>query len=158
MPIFRLPEFLLGVTAYLMMRKLPALSHRAPAIALVLLALTTAYLGFLGKLLPIYVGHNWIMIPLVGFSLIALFTKGGMLGGTIPVYLGKISYSFYCFQFHVIMFVILIMPGYSTHGVAFLASCFALLLAVSSISFHWWEEPARRFLRARYALQRSDRQ
>jgi peptidoglycan/LPS O-acetylase OafA/YrhL len=159
MPIFRLPEFTLGSCLYLLSahgigRTLP---RWLPYVAL---SFFLAYLGIVGNGLGLYVGHHWIVLPLIGLFLVTL-TNGRnsfahLLDNKLAVWLGKISYCFYSFQPLVILnlishhdAIVEAAPMFANHWLLALAT-FVVLLGVATISYYIIEEPLRTRIRARY--------
>ena len=159
MPIYRLPEFVLGVCACLLA---PHVWRRARGDAACLLAVLglVAYLGFAGAWLPLYVGHNWLVLPVVALVLVTLAQSRGLLTRALSwgplVWAGKVSYCFYSFQPLILLPLIeyrerLVqvapwLKNNRTLGIlAFLA-----LLGVSGLAHHFIEEPLRLLLRRRY--------
>ncbi|VTU21359.1 Acyltransferase family protein [Variovorax sp. PBS-H4] len=156
MPIFRLPEFLLGCCVCLAWQS-GRLKPIGNAGQFVLILLFCIYLGIAGPMLPLYVGHNWISIPVI--ALVTLNVAHGKsylaaLLSTRPfVWLGKISYSFYSFQ----ALVILMLVNYHDRWVRRFSMLennlllaivtFVVLLLISALSHHLIEEPARRLIR-----------
>lgn len=158
MPIFRISEFIIGMTTYHLMLKSSSLSVSSGKILLGLLIVTIVYLATIGPKLPIFVGHNWLLIPTVSMALIA-FTNGTTIfakfsKSKLMVYLGRISYCFYCFQVHVLTFLMFLMPNYRDYAWAFFAISLALLIGVSSFFFHFLEEPARKFVKHKFLFEK----
>ena len=159
MPIFRFPEFLLGVCIFLIFRKVPDVMCNW-IFSIVVTLVVFVYLGYFGPVMPIYVGHNWLILPAVGFMLLALAGGKGpvsaLLATSTFVWLGKISYCFYSFQ--VVMILMLIshhdklvaaLPVFA-NGKVLAASAFIILLALSAIGYYFIEEPARYWIRRKY--------
>lgn len=159
MPIFRFPEFLLGVCVFLFLRKAPDVrcyfifSIIVPLIVLI-------YLGYFGPVMPIYVGHNWLILPAVGLMLSALACGKGpvsaLLATTTFVWLGKISYCFYSFQ---VVMILMLMSHYDklvaalpvfANGKLLAASAFMMLVVLSAVGYYLIEEPARYWIRHKY--------
>lgn len=70
-PIYRFPEFLIGVCLYLATRLNP--NYKMPSIfQLVTPIIFVIYLGFFGPKMPIYVGHNWITLPAAALMIFSL--------------------------------------------------------------------------------------
>lgn len=156
MPIFRLPEFVIGICVCLLVRhglwKSRNAWWQAAALAVLLV-----YLGFAGNLMHLYIGHNWIVLPVIAFVIGSLSTGGGWLAAILStrvfLWLGKISYSFYSFQ----LIILLSPPSYHSEIVAMvpaladskllLVAALAGLVIVSGLAFHLIEDPARRLIR-----------
>lgn len=155
MPIYRLPEFLIGVCSYLAFRNkckfVSKFKQRHQVIALLSVGL---YFGIFGFKILDYVGHNWIVLPFISFMILSLSSGKGILVSCLSnsffVWLGKISYCFYSFQALVILFslsyhnrIVTMMPLLSNNKI-FLLFSLAILLILSAIGYYLIEEPARR--------------
>jgi peptidoglycan/LPS O-acetylase OafA/YrhL len=106
-----------------------------------------------------WIGHNWVVLPVIALTIFSLTQKPGMIGATLslkPVlWLGKISYSFYSLQ------LLLLLYLQSNHGalvehfpalgdnVILLAVSLLVLIGMSGLSYHLVEEPARLWLTSR---------
>ena len=105
LPAFRLPEFLCGIIAHRLVCNLH-FSKKLRYTLVAILAVSVLHVALLGTVLPGYTLHNWIVIPGVSASLALLYDasrKGrGFFENGGFVWLGKISYCFYSFQFHVL--------------------------------------------------------
>lgn len=156
MPVFRLPEFLVGVCSFLLIRRGFIYQHGVLA-QIIVTFLFLLYLGFIGSRMAIYVGHNWIVIPVVAFMIFSLSNNKGIisliLSSRIFVWLGKISYCFYSFQ----AFIILLMITYHaklvetipilSNNIVLMAVSFLVLVAMSAAGYYLIEEPTRKFIR-----------
>ena len=114
------------------------------------------YLGVAGSKMPLYVGHNWIALPVVAFMILSLSDGKGriasILGAQVFVWLGKISYCFYSFQALVILCLlsyhdrlIRVMPSLEDNMALAIASL-AVLVALSAAGYYLIEEPALRWI------------
>ena len=159
-PVYRLPEFVFGVCVYLATR------HARPgrwvdgACLIAVLGLA-AYLGLVGMRLPLYVGHDWLVLPVIALVLVALSQPRGLVVAALAspplAWAGRVSYCFYSFQ----PLVILPLLSYREQlarriplladNRALALAAFLLLLGVSGIAYHVLEEPLRRRLRDRFA-------
>lgn len=153
MPIFRPCEFVLGMITVPTVRLSAGEVGGLGYLSLALTCVCLAYLGLVGGKLPLYVGHNWIIIPAVAFLLIALSTGRGFvsrfLASKIMDWFGRISYCFYSFQFHVFLLVGYIGKKYELSPIERFALAFVLLTTVSALGYHLIEEPMQRYLRKR---------
>lgn len=152
MPIFRLAEFVLGIAAYLIYSRMGKNVEASITRAAAFLCLSSvAYLATIGAKAPTYILHHWIIIPAVACSLIALASGAGviaaLLGSKPMVWLGKISYCFYSFQFHVLLFIGYVAPKLGLTSAEKLVISFGLLIAASAAGYYFIEEPLRRALR-----------
>lgn len=153
MPIFRLPEFMMGICVFLWVRR-----ARVPRLGLLATAMIVAlvsYLCVVGGRLPIFILHNWIVVPTVAVLMAALSQQGGMLvyvlGNRGFVWLGKISYCFYSFQFLVVFGILSIRDQLPASGLAIFFMALIPLLIMSAAGYHFVEEPCRKWLRSRSA-------
>lgn len=160
LPIFRLPEFVLGCCVCLAWSRgrLKPLGTLAQVLVLSGFGL---YLGIAGPTLPLYVGHNWIALPVIAVATLCLaYGKGAFaaLLSTRPVvWLGKVSYCFYSFQ----VLIIVLLIGHHDRWVsrvpvlgnnlALAVTAFAVLLVLAAAAHHWIEEPARRAVKRHFA-------
>ena len=158
LPIFRLPEFVLGICIFLLAARVARVG-RGGVWAGALLALFLLYMGMAGPHQWSWVSHDIVVFPIVA-GLIFLLAKsdGGLaraLSGGPCVWLGKISYCFYSFQPLVLFFLVSHardLPSWLTFGGSHWAICglaFAALLAISAAAYHLIEEPCRRGIRRR---------
>jgi peptidoglycan/LPS O-acetylase OafA/YrhL len=160
MPIFRLPEFLIGVCLYLVMRSISISEYRRNVFQVGSITIFFLYLGMLGLKLPMYVGHNWITIPLISFLIFSLASGKGIISSLLSirlfVWLGKISYCFYSFQ--ILMFFVLIdnhekivdFTPVLKNNLALTLVSFLFLVIVSAIGYCFIEEPARRWIKVKF--------
>ncbi|GJH05046.1 acyltransferase [Paraburkholderia terrae] len=161
MPIFRLPEFLIGVCVCLAVRRGHVVCWWAAAI------LVFACIWYLGTTplegTTIYVTHNWLVLPAIAAAICFLATSTGyaskMLASRIATFLGKISYCIYSLQ------IFIIMPLVHNHdrvvsripilgnNVILVCAAFALLIAGSALCHYLIEEPARRWIKSRMEIR-----
>lgn len=160
MPIFRLPEFLIGACTYLAIRLGFSYRWGGATLQASVLVIFLLYLGFAGQAMPLYVGHNWIAIPVIAFLIFSLSNNKGLIatifGCPALVWLGKISYCFYSFQ--VLMILLLIShhtklvqlaPALSDNRLLTIVSLVILLL-LSALGYYLIEEPVRRQIKLYY--------
>lgn len=159
MPIFRLPEFIIGGCVCLLIKD-RASSRPGWVAQVAVIALVAWYLGDFALGLPIYVGHNWIVVPAVAFIVASLYRGGGPLNWLLSrswfVWLGKISYCFYSFQ--ALMLLALIdhhaalveaYPVFNDSRILALA-VFVVLTCLSALGYYLVEQPARNWIRNRW--------
>lgn len=159
MPIYRLPEFMIGICSYLSLRTGWANKFKGSQ-QIFFLIIVIIYLGYFGSSIPNYIGHNWIVVPFIAFMILSLSNGENFLvsflSHSIFVWLGKISYCFYSFQ----ALVILSLINYHDQIVGFIPVLisnkfflvFALLflLMISALAYYLVEEPARRRVKQIY--------
>jgi peptidoglycan/LPS O-acetylase OafA/YrhL len=159
MPIFRLPEFVLGIALCLLGRA-GVRNDQAAWLQLAAIGALLLYLAVIGRLLPYYTGHYWFALPVFGFLIFSLANGKGWLASLLAtpvfVWLGRISYSFYSFQLIVLLALInhhewfvARLPPLADNRIL-LALSFIVVLALSAIGYHAIEEPARRWIRRKY--------
>jgi peptidoglycan/LPS O-acetylase OafA/YrhL len=159
-PIFRLPEFMLGVCSYLAFRN--GYENR-PRYQWALPALIVLYLGVLGPVFPNYIGHNWIVVP--AFSYLVFSLAGGqgglasILSNPLIVWLGRISYCFYSFQAIVILSltrfhdrIVSAIPSLASNKLFFILA-FSMVSSISVAGYYLIEEPGRRKIGKLYAAR-----
>jgi peptidoglycan/LPS O-acetylase OafA/YrhL len=153
LPIYRLPEILIGVCAWFAVSRGFSLPKFLLPVSLVAFA---TYLSVLGPRLPMWVGHNWIVLPVLTIAIISLTTGAGPINRvlcTFPfVWLGKISYSFYSLQVFLLLYlethhadIVSSLPALHDNWLLLVVS-FCVLVAMSGLSYHLIEEPARLWL------------
>lgn len=156
LPVFRLPEFLIGIFSFFLAKQ--RFMHRVnKSTPVFLVVIFCVYLGLFGSMLPLYIGHNWIIIPIISLLLITLFHLSSFhslfFSNKIFLQLGKISYCFYSFQALVILLLIshhdtLVksMPFLKNSKIMLVCS-FSLLIFLSYLAYMLIEVPARRAIR-----------
>lgn len=145
-PLFRLPEFVLGVATgllYLDRRAGGWLWQSAAAVGLFLLLPPDS--------LPAGI-RNAIAAPLFAVLVYALASSEGILTSRPMRKLGDASYAIYILQSPVMAYFLLATQGMSAGGtrspltwMQFTLYC-AILTGVSIACFEWWETPARRWI------------
>ena len=159
MPIYRLPEFVLGVCTALAATRLTVSPGRAAALQLAAMSALIVYLGFIGPKLPMWITHNWIVLPVIAITIFTTAQSFGVLSKLLSVapmvWAGKISYSFYSFQLLVLLFLkshhaalVVQLPALSDNRLLLLAA-FAVLMVLSAAGYHLIEEPMRILLKRR---------
>ncbi|QBF27618.1 acyltransferase [Pseudomonas tructae] len=153
MPIFRLPEFVMGACLYLIVKK-----WRAPAtiwvVQLAAMLVMFIYLGVVGGWMPIYTGHHWIVMPVVALTIYTLAVGRGpitwILSRSLFVWFGKVSYCFYSFQALILFFLVSFhdrlinaFPALA-NGKILTLTAFICLTLLSALGYYLIEEPARR--------------
>lgn len=163
MPIFRLPEFVLGCLICIGWSRGHLKPMETPFL-LTAIALFALYLGWAGGRLSTYVGHNWIVIPMIAVTILALAdprtSNFSVMSNSVMVWLGKISYSFYSFQ----IVLLKLMHTYAEdvtkqfpaleNNLVLMIVCLAVLIVMSAAGYYFVEEPCRKWIRAR--LSESD--
>ena len=157
-PVFRLPEFIIGICLCLAIRDTAERSKSRTILQIFVPVFFVTYLGFCGPLMPIYVGHNWIALPVIAFMIFSLSNEKGPITAVLStstfVWLGKISYCFYSFQALLILFLISKHDGV-VHAIPYLSNnkflaafSLILLVAISALGYYVIEVPARRAIKA----------
>lgn len=163
LPIYRVPEFVLGASLCLL-RRSNSFSEKLPFTLLLALTVFFLYLGIWGSSMPFYIGHSWIALPCIALVIYTASTSTGflarLLGNRLMVWLGKISYCFYSFQALIILSLIdqhdrLVKSiPVLNNNVVLLLAVFTGLLCISALAFYTVEEPARRWVKRRYSPER----
>lgn len=164
LPIYRLPEFLLGALIWFAVLQ----GVRIPRILLpVALAVLAAYLGLAGGRLPMWVGHNWIVLPVIALTIFSLATQPGLIGrllSTAPMmWLGKVSYSFYSLQLLLLLYLkdhhaaLVVRFPMLADNLLLLAVSLAVLVGLAGLSYHLVEEPARLWISRWYQRRKAAR-
>lgn len=159
-PIYRLSEFIFGILLY----KISKIAGSKFAIndltLLIFILILVGYLAYFGPNFNLYIGHNFIVIPLLGIIVYSLSSHSGyisrILSGKVLVFLGKISYCFYSFQVIALLLLIdkhdILIRNYPllNNNFLLLSITFVLLIVLSSIGYLSIEVPARNFLKQKY--------
>lgn len=150
LPFFRIAEFICGIIAYKIMIKLKW-NMFLIYLMYCFIIIGILHVVFLGDILPSYTLHNWIFIPAVCASLVLLYRSSISGNSTFEhpylVWLGKISYCFYSFQFHVLEGLRWLAPVEEIGGLAYALLSTLILLIISAAAHHLVEEPARIWIR-----------
>lgn len=166
MPIFRLPEFIIGACAFYAFSK-GLLRGKAHFLLYAMIIITGGYLGLAGPKLPVYIAHDWILVPVIALSLLALAYGKGWLASVLAlrpvVWCGKTSYSFYCYQVLILLllidhhdWIVARIPFLANNAVLCLAT-FAVLTTISGLSYYLFESPMRKkaiLLMRKHVLER----
>jgi peptidoglycan/LPS O-acetylase OafA/YrhL len=157
MPIFRLPEFVLGVCVCIVARRSPPQGILTAIITAALIIVLIGYLGMRSSVGSLYVTHNWLVMPAVTMTIYSLSKSRGVVAhfmGSVPiVWLGKISYCIYSLQVLIILplvfhhdAIVSAWPALGNNKVLVLVSLM-LLISASAAAHHLIEEPLRFWLR-----------
>lgn len=165
MPVFRFPEFVIGACVFILAKRHP-LPPSTWIIQLASIAVLFAYLGHFGAVMPIYTGHNWIVIPVVAITLCTLATGRGpvawVLSRPLFVWLGKVSYCFYSFQALIGLSLISYHKEITTmipalaEGKTLIVCAFICLIVLSAAGYYLIEEPARRIIRNKWTSRSTE--
>ena len=158
-PIFRMPEFLLGVAAGVLFGRLGPLSARASTwLTAGAAGLCLIVLG-LSAHLPNVLLHNGLLSPLYALVIVGLASGGGPLGRLLslrlPILLGEASYAIYLL--HVPLWdvvAVALRTVIRPFGHSFVLSFpiyLPIVLVVSVCTYLLIEKPARRRIRAQFA-------
>ncbi len=162
LPIYRLPEFIIGVITaiiFITTRERPAAKSVPDRYKLILVTIgLLTYLSVYAKAFPqIYVIHNFVAIPAIATIVYycASISKGyiyRILADRVFVMLGKISYSFYLVQSIPLLFIetnhrmlAQYFPFISNYYLLTLV-VFAITLLGSAITYYSIENPLRKFI------------
>lgn len=158
-PIYRLPEFLIGVCMLILYKRATTKkTHTIMQVSVVFGFIM--YIGTFGRNMPSYIGHNAVTIPVIAFMLFSLANNKGffarLLSGRLLVWLGKISYCFYSFQLFIILFminnhdaVVDFLPSLKDNDMLATVS-FLVLILLSAVGYYFIEEPARKKIKEFY--------
>lgn len=161
-PLFRLPEFALGMAAGMVFLRTPqAFGRHASTIGLIAAAAIVSALSFHAHL-PYLAIHNGLLAPLFALLIIALATGAGPLAwflGTRPLrLLGEASFALYLMHLAILSYATkgLDMAGVSMNKSPWLLIVTLVVMQALSIAIlHFIEEPARRAIRSRLGRQRN---
>lgn len=149
-PIFRLSEFMIGISFNLLKKEgyldeLPFLLKSCVFVFCLIISLT---LTPLAAEKYYHMAANFILVPLFGLLIVNFHNiKSGFLQNSIVLnFLGKISYSFYLWQFLVIISGIFMQKMTDFNTLALVVFLFFINVFLSSLSYVFLELPARRLL------------
>ena len=156
MPIFRLPEFVVGVGASVLVNR-KALRFSAPiSVCLGSLSVLTVFLAVIPPS-SIYVTANIIAVPCFTLIIVMLAQKSpSWLEHPLLSLLGRASYAFYSLQPLVILTMILLQknsPSWSPIPTLLLS--FMVLTFLSVLTYNLIEEPTRKWLAQKGARHES---
>ncbi|MEB3702637.1 Acyltransferase family protein [Candidatus Bealeia paramacronuclearis] len=156
-PIFRFPEFLIGIACYLLITAGVDFT-KYKKYQFWFIAAFVCYIGVFGSKMLLYIGHNWIALPFFSFMILTLFNGRSILNyvlsAPISVWFGKISYCFYSFQ------AVLILPlidnyekivmnfSFLSNNIVLTFVVFVFLTVFSAVGYYFIEKPAREWIRA----------
>lgn len=163
-PIFRLPEFIIGIVAAVVSIKYHNNKINYDMVFCFSAFTLIIYLSLCGKANSGYTSHNFIIIPLITSIIYsAANCHFGIVYNLLSfkplVILGHASYSFYSLQALLILYI---APKYKTaighlpfwnKNSVFLLIVFCCLSLMSLLSYYLIEEPARRFINKRFCKQ-----
>ena len=157
-PVFRLPEFCMGVVLALLYRSIPAKSRLwnsgarfyVPGAAIVLLVLAN------GDRIPYPVVHNGLLAPAYAMIFFGLALEGGILVRflSLPavVFLGNASYSMYILHAPIGAWMSIgfrRLLNVDPYGPAWLICYMTAVIGLAALFFRKAEEPSHRWLRKR---------
>jgi len=147
-PIFRLADFVCGVGFYFGRAKINC-GLRGHLLTVLLLFLASVYLGSSKYQ---YMRGHFVVVPLFALWIVLVHrSKSVFYNNKLLEYLGLISYSFYLWQFAAIQIgkkMVVWFPGAGLHLVVL--AVFLVNVLVSALSYHLFEEKARRWLLRRF--------
>lgn len=149
-PIMRVNEFMVGMAFYILgvqnsMSRLPNILKSSSVVFMLIFFLVGSKKSS-GDYS--YMGLHFVLIPLLGLLVFNVHhtSRGLIKNNQVINYLGRISYSFYMWQFIAIHLGIYIKKHSSTNS--WLIMCIALLinLIISAVSYHLIEEKFRKII------------
>jgi len=143
-PVYRLPEFVIGICCFEISKKFARKSYDSYIILLFVVLLI--YLSKHNA--HIYITHNWIVVPVFSCIIIALAQSKGyicsLLSSKFFVWLGKISYCFYSFQALILMLFTQYRSSIAGLTLLEFIIIVGLLIIISAFGYHCIEKPLRR--------------
>ncbi|EAW30847.1 putative transmembrane acyltransferase [marine gamma proteobacterium HTCC2143] len=149
-PVMRINEFMIGISFYLLSLKgafngFPKILKSSSFIFLLIFGLTVLEQSEGGYH---YMGLHFFLIPLFGLLIFNFhnISFGPMKNSKIINYLGRISYSFYMWQFIAIQAGKYVKSQYSIDAWYIMLIALALNIIISAISYHFIEEKFRKIV------------
>ena len=156
-PIMRFNEFMIGISCYLLgsggyLNKIPKIFRSSSFLFFLIFVLTVLEQS---KGSYSYIGLHFFIIPLFGLLIFSFHNMsfGLMKNSKIMNYLGKISYSFYMWQFIVLNIGKYLKKTYDMDPYYIMILMLLLNIIISSLSYHLIEERFRRFIINKFALK-----
>ena len=153
-PLLHLNTFVAGVTTGIVfVRHQPWFRENRQGISLTLVTLALIMLGGVISHSPVLrYHHNGLLAPLFASFIVWQAIQDNkvsrLLCKPLPLRLGEISYGIYMLQVPVSMAVFYVNNHYFHLGVGLAVPVFVgILCCVSSVSYSWIEQPARRMIR-----------
>jgi peptidoglycan/LPS O-acetylase OafA/YrhL len=149
-PLFRLSEFMVGISFNLLQKEnylvsIPKVLQSKLFIFSIIFILTILPLS--GEMYS-HMGSNFLILPLFGLFVYNFHkTKTGVFCNNRYLNLmGKVSYSFYLWQFIILIFGMYLMKTTSYSVLFLVIISFVANTFVSLLSYYYIEEPFRRFI------------
>jgi len=148
-PIMRINEFIIGISFYLLssnnkLNNLPKAFRSSTVLSICLFVLTILEQAE-GKYS--YMGLHFFIVPLFGLLLSSFFfKKSAFWSSGVMNYLGKISYSFYMWQFVAIEFGKFLKNNILANSWIIMLCVLLLNIFIASLSYFIIEERFRRFI------------
>lgn len=142
-PIYRLPEFLMGVLVGVLYKRDLFVDLRwGKLIAIVAPLLLCLYLGLVAR--PGYMIHNWFATPCLTAMIFYSF-RISFLKNKVLVWLGEISYGFYILQF-ISLKLVETRHNSGDHPLFTVVYAFVLTFFLAVVSYYIVERPLRRYI------------
>jgi len=149
-PLFRLNEFMLGISFYLMhkngsLQQMPRLLKSNLLVFALLIGLTVSDFSNQDHS---HMGAHFFITPLFGLLIwnFHCMKTGVFKNSFILNYLGRISYSFYVWQFIAVIIGVVIKRLYAVDPIYITLIILPLNVIISALSYHYIEEPCRRLI------------
>lgn len=146
-PIMRLNEFMIGIAFFLLKKdsvfnKLPSICRSSIFISLLIFIISETRLS---SSTYVYMGAHFILTPLFALLIVNIHNlKSGFFSqNNVLNYLGKISYSFYLWQFIAIEATKYLKDEHQLSSWLLMPTALLINIIISSISFHLIEERCR---------------
>jgi peptidoglycan/LPS O-acetylase OafA/YrhL len=154
-PVIRLADFMCGMGFYFLKDKFKGIGF-SNLFHLIIIILLICACGNLGNDFQ-YMGGQFIIVPLFGAWIVMVYhSKSKIYNNKILEYLGLISYSFYLWQFVAIELGKILIKIYPDLSLQFMILIALILnLAISALSYHFYEERVRKFILIKFANKTS---
>lgn len=152
-PLFRINECMMGMGFYWLQQR-GAIAHGrflSPLVAVAIMALTISPLSDQAHS---HMGAHLFLTPLFAYWLVLLHHQSTGLWAESRwlEWLGKISYSFYVWQFITIILGVMLIQVTSIPATTWFWLLLPCNMLLAFLSYRYIEEPARRFIVARFSL------
>lgn len=150
-PLFRISEFICGMSTATLVFKYGMKSNNM--ISILILLLCSIFFIFIGQFLNGYTIQNTIVLPIMIVLLVSVTTKKNsilsFLGNRFFEYLGKISYSFYIIQLPIMLFLDHSPEFKRLDSYALLIIVFLVNILGAIITYHLVEYPFHTYFNKR---------
>lgn len=154
-PLFRINECMMGMGFYWLQQRscIPKSTLLLPLVGLFIIVLTLCPLSDQSYS---HMGAHLVLTPLFAYWLVLFHHRSsGIWAQSVWLeMLGKISYSFYVWQFITIIFGVMLLQATPVPAIVLFWLLLPCNILIAFLSYRYIEEPARRYIVKRFSPQR----